>query len=197
MNINDAVDERLDPVASARGAARYLSHAHGKLSSWPLALTSYNHGIAGMQKARDAVGDDFMSIVHRYDHPKFGFASRNFYAEFLAARDVASEPERYFPEGIHAELPFDWERIVLDVDTPVSELARQYGIDSARLIAMNAAWSEPAKRDQVPLPAGTDVWLPPGMARDADRAAAWLTRRVPARGGSVPSDPPEFGADPD
>jgi membrane-bound lytic murein transglycosylase D len=63
MNVNSAVDERLDPVASARGAARYLRFSYDKLGSWPLALTAYNHGIGGMQRARDAFGTDFMRIV--------------------------------------------------------------------------------------------------------------------------------------
>lgn len=105
MTVNDVVDERLDPIASAHGAARYLSYAHARLANWPLTLTSYNHGIGGMQRARDTVGDDFMRIVQRYDHPKFGFASRNFYAEFLAARDIARCPQRYFPEGLRPERP--------------------------------------------------------------------------------------------
>jgi len=111
MTVNEAIDERLDPIASARGAARYLSHARGKLASWPLTLTSYNHGIAGMQRARDAMGDDFVRIVQRYDHPKFGFASRNFYAEFLAAREVASNPQRFFPEGVRYDHPATSETV--------------------------------------------------------------------------------------
>ena len=163
MTLSDAIDERLDPIASARGAARYLSHAHGKLSSWPLTLTSYNHGIAGMQRAREAVGDDFVRIVRSYDHPKFGFASRNFYAEFLAARDIARRPEAYFPEGVYAERPLDWQRNVLDSPMTVSEVARRYGVDRDRLIDMNAAWSEPVRTESLPLPAGTEVWLPAGM----------------------------------
>jgi membrane-bound lytic murein transglycosylase D len=107
MNVDGAVDERLNPVASARGAARYLRYAYDRLGSWPLALTAYNHGIAGMQRARDAFGTDFMRIVYYYNSPQFGFASRNFYAEFLAARDVARQPERFFPEGVRYERPLN------------------------------------------------------------------------------------------
>lgn len=100
MTINDRVDERLDPVASARGAARYLSNAYSRLGTWPLALTSYNHGLNGMRRAQSLFGDDFMRIVEEYDHPLFGFASRNFYAEFLAAREIARDPERFFGEDL-------------------------------------------------------------------------------------------------
>ena len=102
MTVNDAVDERLDPIAAARGAARYLSDAYDRLGSWPLALTSYNHGMTGMARAKSIHGDDLVRIIAEYDHPQFGFASRNFYAEFLAARDIARQPGRYFSQGSRA-----------------------------------------------------------------------------------------------
>ena len=99
------VDRRLDPFASAVGAVRYLSYAYSKLGDWPSALTSYNHGIGGMGRAQKRMGRDFVRIIEQYDGPAFGFASRNYYAQFLAAREIASNPEAYFPEGIIYELP--------------------------------------------------------------------------------------------
>jgi len=90
------VDLCLDPVASAIGAARYLSYAYGKLRDWPTAITSYNHGIGGMKRAQSQVGGDFVRIVESYNSPLFGFASRNYYAQFLAAREIASNPVEYF-----------------------------------------------------------------------------------------------------
>jgi membrane-bound lytic murein transglycosylase D len=107
MNGQDSVAARLDPIASAHGAARYLSHAYGKLGSWPLAVTSYNHGIGGMLKAKNIYGHDFERIVQDYDHPLFGFASRNYYAEFLAAAEIAGDPDRFFPEGVDYESPLN------------------------------------------------------------------------------------------
>ena len=97
------VDRRLDPFASANGAANYLTHAYKKLGDWPTALTSYNHGIGGMKRAQNHMGTDFVRIVDRYDGPAFGFASRNYYAQFLAAREIANNPQPYFPEGIRYE----------------------------------------------------------------------------------------------
>jgi membrane-bound lytic murein transglycosylase D len=87
----------LDPFASAIGAARYLSYAYSKLGDWPAAITSYNHGIGGMKRAQNQVGRDFVRIVKMYDGPAFGFASRNYYAQFLAAREIASNPMQYLP----------------------------------------------------------------------------------------------------
>lgn len=99
------VDQRFDPFVSANGAARYLSYAYGKLGDWPAAVTSYNHGIGGMKRAQNQVGKDFAQIVETYDGPAFGFASRNYYAQFLAAREIASNPDSYFPEGVRYETP--------------------------------------------------------------------------------------------
>ena len=105
MPDKNRVDQRLDPFASANGAANYLSYAYRKLGDWPAALTSYNHGIGGMKRAQDRMGRDFARIVEQYDGPAFGFASRNYYAQFLAAREIASNPEPYFREGILYETP--------------------------------------------------------------------------------------------
>ena len=95
MPAGDRVDQRLDPMASATGAAKYLSHAYKKLGDWPAAITSYNHGIGGMKRAQNQVGRNFVDIVDNYDGPAFGFASRNYYAQFLAAREIANNPSLY------------------------------------------------------------------------------------------------------
>ena len=137
MKINRAVDQRMDPVAAARGAARYLRQAYDMLGSWPLAITSYNHGIRGMMRARDQYGSDFSRIVQEYDSRTFGFASRNFYAEFLAARDVARNREQYFPEGLNLQLPLALDSVVLDKPLRSHRIARYYGVAQRKLVALN------------------------------------------------------------
>lgn len=103
MNGDSSAAARLDPINSTHGAARYLAYAYDKLGSWPLAVTSYNHGIGGMQRAKNAHGHDFVSIVKHYNGSAFGFASRNYYAEFLAARDIVSDPSRYISDSSDTE----------------------------------------------------------------------------------------------
>ena len=99
VRVDAKVDERRDPLRASLAAARYLRDLHEQFGSWPLALTAYNHGPTGVQRAREVVGsDDIADIVRRYDGPGFGFASRNFYAEFLAARHVLAHADAYFPE---------------------------------------------------------------------------------------------------
>ena len=176
MVMNTAVDERRDPVASAQGAARYLGNAHNRLDSWPLAITSYNHGVGGMARARGEAGDDIAVIVQNYSGKGFGFASRNFYAEFLAARNIARNSQRFFPEGLSYMPPLNLDRIRLRQAVPAHTLASYYEVNLGELSALNPAWNSPAQTGRVPLPAGTMVWLPAGtMMRLAQRGAAERT----------------------
>jgi len=168
LRINSAIDERLDPVIAAHGAAAYLADAFERLGDWPIALTSYNHGVGGMAKAIEEHGADYERIFLEYRGRLFGFASRNFYAEFLAAREIARDPRRFFPEGFSPEPPLDLERIDLPVRTTAARIAREHGLDLEQLRALNPAWSDRAVRSSLALPSGSSVWLPAG---DAERMA--------------------------
>jgi membrane-bound lytic murein transglycosylase D len=179
LTINPAVDERLDPVAATRGAARYLADAYEKLGAWPLALTSYNHGVHGMLRAKKRFGPDFERIVREYDGRSFGFASKNFYAEFLAARRIARQPELWFPEGYSPEPEWDLESVVLDHRVTPDWLASRYGVPLETLAELNPAWSRRAVNGGLRLPVGTEIWLPPGTL-----AASGGSRRPPSTAGA-------------
>ncbi|MEA3638720.1 MAG: transglycosylase SLT domain-containing protein [Lamprobacter sp.] len=165
MRVDRNIDERLDPITCADGAARYLSAAHRKLGSWPLAITSYNHGKGGMANAKAQYGDDIGKIVKHYKGRAFGFASRNFYASFVAAREVADHPNRYFPEGVNYEQPWSYERLVLHSSMPAHHVANHYGVSTASLARANLHWRDPAVDGRAQLPAGSTVWLPAGSTR--------------------------------
>jgi membrane-bound lytic murein transglycosylase D len=98
LNVNRKVDERLDPAKAARAAARLLHDNYAALGSWPLAITAYNHGRGGMLRAQSEVGPEITKIIEDYRGPLFGYASMNFYSEFLAAVDVYKNHEEYFGE---------------------------------------------------------------------------------------------------
>lgn len=165
MSVNETVDERFDPILAADGAARYLSQAHRRLGSWPLAITAYNHGQGGMANAKAQYGDDIGSIVRNYQGQYFGFASRNFYSEFIAAREVATNADRYFPEGVRREEPWPHDRLVLQHGMPANHLAIHYGLTSHRLADLNLHWRDRARDGRANLPAGSTVWLPEGTKR--------------------------------
>ena len=162
MLMTPGLDERLDPIAAARGAARYLKSAFDQLGSWPLAITSYNHGIEGMRAARDRFGLDFPRILDEYGGRTFGFASKNFYKEFLAAREIADDPAAYFPEGLVPDAPLAHDRLRIDRPTAAKRLAARYGVPLLGLAAINPAWTSRALRGSSPIPAGAEIWLPKG-----------------------------------
>ncbi len=168
LKMNAAVDERLDPVASARGAARYLSHAYDTLGNWAFAVTSYNHGIEGMLRAKKLVGDDFAQAVRAYESRSFGFASKNFYTEFLAARDVANNPHDYFDGGVQRDAPLELQKLVLERKTSAGQLAKTHDLSLKQMAELNPAWSRRAARGELPLPVGMEVWLPAAKAQQAN-----------------------------
>ena len=97
LTINHVVDERLDPIIATRAAADLLKSNYDRLQTWPLAVTAYNHGPSGMARAVRKVGTrDIVPIIRRYKSRTFGFASRNFYAELLAAIEVEKNSAKYF-----------------------------------------------------------------------------------------------------
>lgn len=185
LAIDSSIDERLDPIASGRGAARYLQDAFNDLGSWPLALTSYNHGVEGMLRAKRLFGTDFERIYREYKGPLFGFASRNFYAEFLAARQIARNPQPYFPEGFDAHPPLDHDQVVLPRRMTAGQISKTYGIPVAQLASLNVAWTRRALRSGVAFPAGTHVWLPAGTV---DRSSHQALRAVRPSAGTFASE---------
>ena len=51
LTINSFVDERLDPVASAEAAAKYLKDSYRIFGDWNLAIASYNCGAGNVNRA--------------------------------------------------------------------------------------------------------------------------------------------------
>jgi membrane-bound lytic murein transglycosylase D len=138
LRIAGTVDERSDPVRASEAAARHLRELREALPNWPLALTAYNRGRSGVEQARRAVGsDDLGVLVTRYRGPGFGFASRSFYAEFLAALHVMRSPRHYFPD---LALRRTVEYRVKRGDT-LSAVARRYGVSATSLRVANGMLS--------------------------------------------------------
>ena len=85
--VNRKRDERSSPLKATYAAAQILKGNFADLQSWPLAITAYNHGKNGIQRGVAKLGtNNLADLILSYRSPSFGFASQNFYAEFLAAR---------------------------------------------------------------------------------------------------------------
>jgi LysM repeat protein len=139
MRVDHIVDERLDPWRASIAAARLLEQNYRVTGSWPLAITAYNHGASGMRRAAQQLGTkDIARIVREYRSPTFGFASRNFYVEFLAATHVATNHEKYFGK-LTLERPVDFESVTMPFYAKPRDLANALGVDVATLEKANPA----------------------------------------------------------
>jgi membrane-bound lytic murein transglycosylase D len=177
MRVDDLVDERRDPIASTRAAAGFLRRLHAALDTWPLAITAYNHGPEGIARAVRAVGSsDIETIIRDYRGPAFGFASRNFYTEFLAALDIDRDYRSHF-----GELPLDTPLAVTEyrLDRPIGiEVAAGLAqVDSDDLAQLNPALSRLVTGGRRMIPAGYRLRLPEASAAGfEERLAGYATK---------------------
>jgi membrane-bound lytic murein transglycosylase D len=165
MRVDEIVDERMDPHKATVGAARLLRDNYRRLQAWPLAITAYNHGTSGMERAVRSLGTrDIGVISKRYQSRIFGFASRNFYTEFLAAAQIHSDPERYFGP-IAPEPPVAYEILVTDHYYRAPTLGRALGIDLDVLREHNLALRPSVWNGAKHVPKGYALRIPRGELR--------------------------------
>jgi membrane-bound lytic murein transglycosylase D len=139
MQVDYVVDQRLDPYAATYGAMELLEYNYNALGSWPLALTAYNHGANGIARAvRDVASMDIGKIISDYRGPRFGFASRNFYPQFLAALEVDNRSEEFFGPIFRDREP-DYQSFEMDAFVDSRLLAETLGVSIKDLQRDNPA----------------------------------------------------------
>jgi membrane-bound lytic murein transglycosylase D len=160
MRVDHVIDERNDPWLATVAAARLLSANYQHTQSWPLALTGYNHGVGGMMRAARQLGTrDMATIIARYQSRSFGFASKNFYGEFLAALEVEENAERYFGR-LAIEAPENPEIAVLPSYYRPSTLAAAFDVSPDSLRAANLALVDGVWSGQRLIPKGYALRVP-------------------------------------
>lgn len=164
MRVGSAIDERRDPIIATRAAAKYLEHAYEVLGAWSLAITSYNHGINGVLKASKAVGSrDISVIIREYDGKSWGFASKNFFAEFLAALEVEKNHKRYFPDLV-IDRPVYFDEIQLGTSTEFGRLVAASGLSDDDFEHLNPALRRSFFGKKSLVPSSAFVKVPYGKA---------------------------------
>jgi len=160
MRVDHVVDERNDPFSATRAAGRLLAYNYSITGNWPMAITAYNHGLGGVRRAMRQYGDEsYVDILRNYDGRTFGFASRNFYVAFLAAREVDQNVEMYFP-GTVPEKPTDYETVKLATYVSVSGLSESVGITPATIAKHNPGLQATIWQGSKYLPKGYSLRLP-------------------------------------
>ncbi|HRR27129.1 MAG TPA: LysM peptidoglycan-binding domain-containing protein [Acidobacteriota bacterium] len=161
LHVGQVVDERLDPVRATEAAARLLRENYDILGNWPLAITAYNYGRNGMLRAVRSLGPDLLTIIRRHDGQAFGFAGKNFYAEFLAALEASRNYQKYFGDlPIAAPLAFD--SVVLDRACRTDRLVSALNLDRDAIARMNPHLRKALRSSQALVPAGVTIHVPEG-----------------------------------
>ena len=174
MRLDEAVDDRRDPWTSTQAAARHLKEDYAELGSWPLAITAYNHGRAGLARGlREVNGKGLEDLLERWDGRRFGFASRNFYAEFLAASDVERESLTHFGE-LERQAPLEYEVVQTGHYVSYATLQRCAGIDAASFRKLNLGFRPEVLDGRLHVPPQSTLRLPVGTSAHFKAAYATL-----------------------
>ncbi len=160
LTVNSVVDERRDPIKATDASARYLSSAYSSIRTWPLAITSYNHGVGGvLKRVREAGTTDIVRLLeHPTDRP-FGFASSNFFPSFLAAVECYDERKVLFPDAV-PEKSLRLTEYRLPRSMSVSHVSRQLGLSVERLKEANYALLDRVWQGRSAIPAGYVLRVP-------------------------------------
>ncbi|MCL0045553.1 LysM peptidoglycan-binding domain-containing protein, partial [Nitrospinaceae bacterium] len=151
MNVGYDVDERRDPILSTIAAAKLLKLNFEALQSWPLAITAYNHGTQGMKNAKKRHGASIVDVINGYRSRSFGFASKNFYAEFLAALHVVKNKNKYFPY-INFDKPLNLSSVVFKDFVHINSVMSSLNITRDEIAKYNPALRKPVISGQKRIP---------------------------------------------
>ncbi|MFT7470474.1 MAG: membrane-bound lytic murein transglycosylase D [Kiritimatiellia bacterium] len=154
MRIDHIVDERMDPYTATSAAMSLLEYNYSVLGTWPLALTAYNHGAGGIARAvRETETTDIEKIVANYKGRAFGFASRNFYAQFLAVNEVERNAAEHFGDVRFNPAP-NFREVETDAFIDAEVFASSVGISLEQLRADNRALRPVVWEGNKRIPAG-------------------------------------------
>jgi membrane-bound lytic murein transglycosylase D len=105
--------------------------------------------------------------VAKYQSRSFGFASRNFYTAFLAALEIDSNPERYFPNVKLAD-PHDTATIEVPAFMTVDTLADALNVRENTLRDLNPALTDIVWSGDKYVPQGYELRVPNDTAAVAE-----------------------------
>lgn len=94
------VDYRSNVGVSSLAAGFLLAENYQILKSWDLAVTAYNSGTKHLLKTKRELNRSDVTledVIKHSDSQHFGFASKNFYSEFLALVHTLAYQEDLFP----------------------------------------------------------------------------------------------------
>lgn len=160
LKVNYVVDERRDVIKATDAAAWFLKDNYRILKSWPLTVTAYNQGAGSIRKAsRKLKTKNIATIVDNYKGRNFGFASKNFYATFMATVEISKNPHKYFPK-FRKPKKFTYSVIKLDRPYSIQTIKKSLKLSKADLKKYNPSIRSKAYRSNLNLPKNFALHVP-------------------------------------
>lgn len=160
--LQTSFDKRDHPYYATKLAAKILKQNYQILKNWSLSVTSYNYGVGSMLKAKRKLGTDDVEVIFggKKENPYIGFASRNFYATFLAALHVESHANIYFGEPFLQKKPIELKNVYLDNEIKLKDLLATHKLTRSDFVLMNPHIKDKYLQLSRKLPKGTLITLP-------------------------------------
>ena len=139
LKINSYVDERLDPVASAHAAAKYLRDSYTIFGDWLLAISSYNCGVGNVNKAiRRAGGSrEFWKI-----YPYLPRETRGYVPSFIAALYMLNYYKEHNLQPAQFNLPAHVDTFIVKKNLHFEQISGVIGIPVEELKNYNPQYVE-------------------------------------------------------
>ncbi|MDZ4676397.1 MAG: LysM peptidoglycan-binding domain-containing protein [Oligoflexia bacterium] len=138
LKANSLMDERWDPVRSTEAAAAYFKGLYNLFGSWFLAIASYN---VGENRIKSLVMKnytrDFWELAKRKQLPN---ETIHYVPKFLAARQIALEPEKYGFMGLDYKSPMVFDVITAKDPVDMKALAKAMRIEYDEIKDLNPAY---------------------------------------------------------
>ena len=139
LEVNEWVDERMDPEKATRAAARHLRDLHQMFGGdWQLALSGYNCSPArikrALRRAESRLGRKatFWDIYD--DIPR---ETRNYVPQFIATALLVSNPSALDLSSLTPGPRYAYERVAVKGPLPLDRAAELSGVDEQVLRALN------------------------------------------------------------
>jgi membrane-bound lytic murein transglycosylase D len=149
------LDERYDWRKSTGAAVQYLSDLYEMFDgNWPLAVTAYNMGEGGLERAIKKAGgeDDLWQLLEaKSASGRIKLESKRFYAKLLATAIVAKNPEQYGFEA-RPQPGEEAEPVKVNGFYSLAEIEKQSGLERGTLAKLNPQFIRgytPPQRDAI------------------------------------------------
>lgn len=135
LRMNAFMDERRDPVLATQAAAEYFKGLYGMFNSWYLSMAAYNVGEGRVKREiMKHNTNDFWEIARLRALP---METVNYVPKYIAARMIATNPEKYGFDEIDYLPAIEFDHIMVDFPVNIRKLAEGMNVNYEDFKALN------------------------------------------------------------